>query len=262
MQQDYSALSDVQMEKVEKQTLRTIVQAIQEYSREAKEIFDNTWAEGGQEVIVLAEDLTRYALEVAEIYAINERFAGFIDYKRVRWMPTVYGLIPQVLLCDAKASTENNRDTLQQSQLTMDAEYVRDGAVMKLKAGVQPHLEIEGTNGVLRAVTTSIFVHFYYRDLETDLKPYRELMAIYIMCLPHMRLKHIYNPSATVSFFGKGKESTARGEKERIRVYFRRLKDMCAWRLQTLEYRGGEGGYTVPLWSEQGGDATFTFIGR
>src|SRR5207244_1132791 len=101
------------LESLEKQTLRTIVQALQQYSREAKEIFDTTKATSETEVIVLAEDLVQYALEVAECYPINKRFAGFIDYKRARWLTTPFGIFPQVLLVDAKASTENNRDTLQ-----------------------------------------------------------------------------------------------------------------------------------------------------
>ncbi|HUY89846.1 MAG TPA: SfiI family type II restriction endonuclease, partial [Pirellulales bacterium] len=124
MEQDYRLLTMDQLEAIEKQTLRTIVQAIQEYSKEAKEIFDHTAAASETEVIVLAEDIVQYALEVAECYAINRRFAGFIDYKRVRWLTTPFGIFPQVLLVDAKASTENNRDTLQQSQLPMNAEFI------------------------------------------------------------------------------------------------------------------------------------------
>src|SRR5438105_875863 len=123
MLQDYRNLEPDELEALEKQTLRTIVQALQQYSREAKEIFDATPATSETEVIVLAEDLVQYALEVAECYPINKRFAGFIDYKRVRWLTTRSGIFPQVLLVDAKASTENNRDTLQQSQLPMDAEF-------------------------------------------------------------------------------------------------------------------------------------------
>jgi hypothetical protein len=62
-----------------KETLRTIVQALQQYSREAKQIFDTTEATSPTQVIVLAEDLTQHAPEVAEVYPINKRFAGFID---------------------------------------------------------------------------------------------------------------------------------------------------------------------------------------
>ena len=83
MNQDYRKLSLSQLEEIEKLSLRMAVQAVQEYSREAKEIFDNTYAPSDNEVIVLAEDLVQYALEVAECYPINKRFAGFIDYKRV-----------------------------------------------------------------------------------------------------------------------------------------------------------------------------------
>jgi hypothetical protein len=41
MNQDYRNLTDDQLELVEKQTLRTLVQALQEYSREARQIFEN-----------------------------------------------------------------------------------------------------------------------------------------------------------------------------------------------------------------------------
>ncbi len=174
MLQDYRQLSLAQHEALEKQTLRTVVQAIQEYSKEAKDIFDNTRAPRKSEIIVLAEDLVQYALEVAESYPINKRFAGFIDYKRVRWATTPFGLLPQAFLVDAKASTENNRDTLQQSQLPMDAEFESEGKTVRLAAGVPPHLEIASSSGKpLLAVTTSTFIHFYYKDLDGNTAPFQ-----------------------------------------------------------------------------------------
>src|SRR5579884_2519527 len=103
MQQDYRQLSLDQIEQIEKQTLRMMVQAIQEYSSEARRLFELTYAPSDSEIIVLAEDVTQYALEVAECYPINTRFAGFVDYKRVRWIPSPFGLFPQALLVDAKA---------------------------------------------------------------------------------------------------------------------------------------------------------------
>lgn len=91
MLQDYRILEADQLELLEKQTLRTIVQALQQYSGEARTIFETTVAASDQEVIVLAEDLIQYALEVAECYPIDRRFAGFIDYKRVRWLSSSAG---------------------------------------------------------------------------------------------------------------------------------------------------------------------------
>ena len=87
MIQDYTLMSLGQLEALEKQTLFTVVHAIQQYSMEAKAIFDTTPVPEASEVIVLAEDIVQYALEVAELYPIDVRFAGFTDYKRVRWMP-------------------------------------------------------------------------------------------------------------------------------------------------------------------------------
>jgi hypothetical protein len=267
MRQNYRTLSLDELESVEKQSLRTIVQAIQEYSREAKEIFDSTKAASETEVIVLAEDLVQYALEVAECYAINKRFAGFIDYKRARWITTPFGMLPQVLLVDAKASTENNRDTLQQSQLPMDADFISNRRPVSLQAGVPPHLEIGAHGGeVLLAVTTSVFIHFYYKDLRSESPPYRNLLAFYILMLPHGSLKERYNPDAQTTFWGQGKHSPKRGEVPRIRVYFNRLRRLCPWRLQELHF-SGEGGYTLPVWRDVSVDneevaVPFIFIGR
>ena len=270
MLQDYREFSLEQHEALEKQTLRTVVQAVQEYSREAKDIFDNTRAERDTEVIVLAEDLVQYALEVAESYPINKRFAGFIDYKRVRWMATPFGLLPQAFLVDAKASKEDNRDTLQQSQLPMDAEFESAGKTVNLRAGVPPHLEIASTSGTpLLAVTTSTFLHFYYKDLQADAPPFRDLKAIFALAIPHQRLKSIYNPNAQKTFFGQGKHSPKRDEEPRIRVYFTRLRKMCPWRLQELRYDGP--GYTRAVWRDievteagapQEAVRDFDFIGR
>jgi hypothetical protein len=271
--QDYRQLNLDQLEALEKQALRMIVQALQEYSREAKDIFENTKAPKS-EVIVLGEDIVQYALEVAECYPINKRFAGFIDYKRVRWMPTPYGVFPQVLLADAKASTENTRDTLQQSQLPMDAEFCTDKQeVVQMAAGVRPHLEIQAQSGnQLLAVTTSSFIHFYYQDLDSETAPYRELKAIYSLLLPHQLLKQRYNPNPDTTFFGQGKHSPAREEEPRIRVYFSRLRQMQPWRLQELKFTGKGVCYADPVWRDSQAGApggplvevtqSFEFIGR
>ena len=250
---DLNDLTDSEIEHLERSTLRMAVQALQEYSREAKLIFDRTFAPSDNEVIVLAEDIVQYALEVAECYPINKRYAGFIDYKRVRWFPMPFGLIPQALLVDAKASTENNRDTLQQSQLPMDAEFVDTrGVTHRLAAGVLPFLEIEAHAGnILHALSTSILVHFYYeKPLHRSTPPYRNLKSIFVLALPHAKLKGKYNPGPEDTFFGQGKHSPARQEVPRIRVYFSRLRSMCPWRLQELRYLGDGGGYTVPRWRD------------
>jgi len=135
-------MTDTQHEGMEKQTLFIIIHALQQYSREAKMIFDMAPADNETEVIVVAEDVVQYAIEVAEVYAIDERFAGFTDYKRVRWMPTPFGLFPQALLVDAKASKEDFRANLQQSQLPMDVDMLIQSWPPRshtVRAGLPPH---------------------------------------------------------------------------------------------------------------------------
>jgi hypothetical protein len=268
MVQNYQLIEDEAIELIEKQTLRTLVQAMQEYSKEAKAIFENTPATSKSEVIVLTEDLVQYAIEVAELYPINKRFAGFIDYKRVRWLPTSFGIFPQVLLVDAKASTENGRETLQQSQLPMDAEFLSNGAEVRLSAGVIPHLELETKSGnPLLAITTSAFIHFYYKNIpNATTPPYRTLKSIYLLAIPHQRLKQLYNPSPEVGFWGQGKHSSSREEDPRIRVYFAKLRQLSAWRLQELHFTS-DTGYTKPIWMDYDSSgntvqSSFEFIGR
>ncbi|CAA9239540.1 MAG: hypothetical protein AVDCRST_MAG93-1262 [uncultured Chloroflexia bacterium] len=142
MKQNYEATSFDEHELIEKVALHAINQAVQEYSRE---IYETTQASSATEVVVLAEDLDQYALEVAEAFPINRRFAGFIDYKRVRWLSTPFGLFPQSLFVDAKASTERNRETLQQSQRPMDAVSINNttGAARRLVAGFPPDNDIQ-----------------------------------------------------------------------------------------------------------------------
>ena len=98
---------------------------------------------------------------------------------------------------------------------------------------------------------------------------FRSLRAIYILSLPHQRLKQRYNPNPRTTFFGQGKHSPARGEVPRIRVYFARLRKMCPWRLQELRYASPTG-YADPVWRDgqpgPGGlvevNLPFEFIGR
>lgn len=271
MLQDYTSLTLDELELIEKQSLRMVVQALQQYSAEAKDIFETTEASSEQEVIVLGEDLVQYALEVAEVFAIDKRFAGFIDYKRCRWLPTIYGTLPQVLLVDAKASTENNRETLQQSQLPMDAEWVlgrgaRRGQAATLRAGVPPHHDIPAYGGaVLRAVTTTMFVHWHYSKVPPPGRE-RELLSIFAFCAPHALLKPRYNPSPQVTIFGEGKHSSARQELPRARIYYSKLRKMMPWRLQELKYTTGQR-HSIASWRDvdaQGNEtnAPFDFILR
>jgi hypothetical protein len=273
MIQDYRALTLEQHAQLEKQTLYAIVHAVQQYSKEAKRLFDNAPADSDSEVIVVAEDIVQYAIEVAEVYPIDERFAGFTDYKRVRWVSTPFGIIPQALLVDAKASTEDSRANLQRSQLPMDADFrVGHGPrapVHRVLAGLPEHLVLEMNGGQLLAPTTSIFVHFYYSTipLAPPAGPFRDLQSIIVFCIPHRRFKPIYNPDENTFFWQKGKQSDGRGEAQRIRVTLSKLSQAERWLCQRLNYAGGVGGYSTPIWRDKNRDgmiidSNFMFKGR
>ena len=108
-----------------------------------------------------------------------------------------------------------------------------------------------------------MFVHFYYKKLNKNAHRYRDLLSIFVLSLPHARLKGIYNPHPDKTFFGQGKHSPARKEAQRIRVYFSRLRKMRPWRLQELRYTKGDQ-YSSALWVENDPEApqSFKYIGR
>jgi Type II restriction enzyme SfiI len=254
MNQDYMALSEDEHELLEKQSLRTVVQAVQEYSHVARDVFENTRIVPGEETVSrIAEDLSQEACTLAECYPIGRRFGGAIDYKRVRWFPTVFGLIPQALLVDAKAATESSRVRLQQAQISMTAEYQYvdklTGAtvVQSINGLVPPDMEVLTYHGTpLKAVTTSIFLHYHYNDLHKATPPFRRLRSIIAVAQPHRRLKLIYNPSSAITFYQEGPE---RSKSERVRITLSKLEAMQPWRVQRLIFSGSSG-HSIAQWQD------------
>ena len=153
----------------------------------------------------------------------------------------------------------------------MDAEFTSkkrgQQVIVQLKGLIPPHIAIPASTGEsLAAVTTSVFVHFHYKRVRADEGRYRDLSSMHVLLLPHQSLKSRYNPDSRTTFFGEGKHSPGRGEAQRIRVYFARLRHMCPWRIQELAYRQDEA-YTRPMWRdvlEDGSESEklFRFIGR
>ena len=111
------------------------------------------------------------------------------------------------------------------------------------------------------------FIHFYYKEVAgATAPPYRLLKAIYLLSIPHQRLKSKYNPDENTGFWGQGKHSAARQEDPRIRVYFTQLRKACPWRIQELKYVRDQP-YTQAVWRDgtSKSDETnhpFQFIGR
>ena len=130
-------------------------------------------------------------------------------------------------------------------------------------------MEVPSQHGdeALVAVTTSAFIHFYYQEIAgATAPPYRILKAIYLLSIPHQKLKSKYNPDEKISFWGQGKHSSARQEDPRIRVYFTQLRRVCPWRIQELRYIVDHP-YTQAMWRDGTSrdnetNEPFRFIGR
>src|ERR1043166_2132081 len=120
-------LTEDQIELIEKLSLRLVVQAIVTFGLQAWIEFKDS-PDKEQDI---AQDVVRDALEELSGFTRRQRILGTVDYRKARWLPTPFGLVPQALYVDAKASLEGYRVNLQLSQVSMRPIYrARSGEVV------------------------------------------------------------------------------------------------------------------------------------
>src|SRR5437879_2293901 len=98
-------LSLDEIEAVEKISLRLVVQAIVTFGTQAWLEFRDS-PDKEQDI---AQDILRDALDEMSGFSRRQRVLGTVDYRRSRWLPTYFGLVPQAFCVDAKASLEDYR---------------------------------------------------------------------------------------------------------------------------------------------------------
>lgn len=252
------------IEMLEKQTLRQIVQAVQELSLYYKRLFDTTPIPFGVDRDAhfsrLSEHLVRRAVDRAEIRPLDDYYEGEFDVRRVRWFPTPVGTVAQDLLVDAKASTETTRTRLSANQFPMPAEVLLpDGRIIRSGRSIAAHTiirprvipafagprQLSRTNPIA-AITTTIFIHLHYAT-----RP-QQLRSIFLIAAPHQYLRRRYNPSwRTNHLWGAG---PGPDDARRTRLNFRRLREnpFSRWRLQHLAYPNpARMSHTDPLWVDR-----------
>lgn len=223
-------LSADDIDSIEKVSLRLAFQAIVQFAHQSWAIFRSS-PDDQQDI---AEDITREAMDSLAGFPIRMRLFGTLDYKRARWLPTPRGLVPQALFVDAKAEKEDTRARLQLSQVSMPVSYrAESGDVVELEPGLPAFMPFIFEGEEIQAITTVLLAHYSYTGEATGAK---QLMNCRLIALPHARLKERYCPTPEDHIWITGPHSPARQEDPRLRLSFKRLRERCPWRLQTISW--------------------------
>ncbi len=229
-------LTSDEIEIVEKISLRLVVQAIVTFGTQAWLEFRDS-PDKEQDI---TQDILRDALDELAGFSRRQRLLGTVDYRRARWLPTPFGLVPQALYVDAKASQEAYRINLQLSQISMRPIYWD-------KVSKQPVERIPGVPATSKfvfpneqtrdAITTTIFVHMVYKEEKAgDGPPVRMLVHAVVVAIPNGKLEARYAPSAADTIWRAGKHSPSRGEEPRTRISIAALQTKARWRVQRVEW--------------------------
>jgi hypothetical protein len=230
--EDLSALSEDEVEAVEKLTLRWVFQATFDFGMEAHEVF----LKSPDDVKDIAEDITRELLDRLPGHNVPQRIFGTVDYKKARYIILPDQTIRQALFVDSKAEKSNTTATIQMSQSSMMIRQQRGGREVE-EAGSLPRIsEYAGRN----YLTTTVLLHFMYADIRGT----HHLQEVTLAAIPNGLLQDRYNPNAMETIWLAGRNAPSRGEDFRVRLSFSRLRDKCLWRVQMITYnetRGCEG---------------------
>jgi len=227
-------LNPDEVELIEKISLRLVVQAIVTFGSQAWLEFRDS-PDKEQDI---AQDIVRDALDEMAGFSRRQRVLGTVDYRRSRWLPTPFGLMPQALCVDAKASQEAYRVNLQLSQISMRPVYwdKSSGRAVVREPGVPASYLFTFADGQTRAaISTTIFVQMVYQA-PSKTSGERRLTEALIVAIPNGKLEQRYAPSAQDTIWRAGKHSPGRGEEPRTRISIDALKKKALWRVQRIRW--------------------------
>jgi len=209
------------MEKIEQTAFSMIVQALENYKREAYTIF----REDTDQPQDIAEDITREAIEKMGVSTIAERLYGKMDFKKA-----IYVFMPEpvavALMVDAKAEKPNgnNTATIQMSQTSMRVKMRRAGKEFD-EPGKLEHVITRGKRDFY--VVTIIVKYIYSED---------RLEQLVVSCIPNGMLQEKYNPTCDNTIWRAGRDAPSRGEDFRVRLSFNDLLSKADWRVRKIDY--------------------------
>lgn len=215
-----------ELENIEKASLRFVVQAIYDFRETAKTIFANE----GDLVADIGEDITREALDKIGVSIIDQRLVGKIYYKQARYFFHPEYAVKQALFVDSKAEKVSGQGTatLQTSQLSMTVKQIRSGQAHNVPGKLPVVIE----TGDQAFLTTTLFIKYNYRE-QPDRK--NVLTSITVAALPNGMLQYKYNPTSDDTIFIAGRNAPSLGEEFRVRLSFSRLKEKANWRVQKID---------------------------
>ncbi|HTA14156.1 MAG TPA: SfiI family type II restriction endonuclease [Solirubrobacteraceae bacterium] len=224
-----ASLTLPEIEEIEKQTLRWVVQAILDYA--PSEIWDE-FRNSPDNADGVAEDVTQECLSRLSGYTLDKRrLYGTVDYRRAR-----YAILPELIVCqalfvDSKAEQSGGSGRIQINQSSLKVLFAKpDGSVIRVPGGLTETVELADATTYL---TTTVFVHYHYAE---SASAKRTLKQIQVVALPNGRLETDYVVSPTETIWNVGPDSPARGEAQRARIAFAKLKARASWRVQSIRF--------------------------
>ena len=201
-----------------------VVQALEDYKNEAVTIFREE-TDLPQDI---AEDVTREAIAAMGLPGLRDRIYGKVDVKKA-----IYVFVPEArpvaLMLDAKAEKPdgNRTATIQMSQTSMRVRMIRSNVRLDEPGKLTPDI-IRGDRS-FHVVT--VIAKFVYREVGNS----HELQRIIAACIPNGKLQGKYNRDAEHTIWLAGRNAPTLGEDFRVRLSFRKLREIEGWRVQEIE---------------------------
>ncbi len=219
-----SDLTSLEIEQIEKQSLRSLYIDAFDFGFDAFDIFEQS----SDEPKDIAEDITREMLDRLGGYHVQQRILGNVDYRKARYVVLSEFSVRQALFVDSKAEKALNSATMQMSQLALAVRQARGGIEVD-KPGDLPAVSVYQGRPF---ITTTLLAHYYYGGQNDRYK----LKRLTLAAIPNGRLQNRYNPNVYDTIWLVGRNAPTRDEAFRVRLSFSRLKLKAAWRVQTIKY--------------------------
>lgn len=216
------------LERIEKATLRLVVQALYDFREGIREVFTLERQETETDAVdYIGEDITREALDRLGTSIIPVRLVGNIDYKKARYVFQPDFSVGQALFVDSKVEevAGARTATIQTAQTSMAIRQVRAGMIVDQPGGLPVIIQRPERS----LLSTTIFVKYSYQQDPLELR------HVSILCLPNGMLQARYNPNADDTFWLAGRNAPTRNEPFRVRISLPRLKAKAVWRVQHID---------------------------
>jgi len=231
MESPIDSLTEEDVERIERTSLRSLFLATRDFANDAWEFFRQSEDDPKD----IAEDITRELLDRLGGYSITQRIFGNVDYRKARYVILSDLAVRQAFMVDSKAEKNNSSATLQMSQVSLTVRQQRSGGITDVLGNLPSVAEYNGSS----YLTTVLLSHYHYNaqvgNDGKDRPPYT-LKGITLVAVPNGKLQNIYNPDHEDTIFIAGRNAPSLGESFRVRLSFSRLESKTPWRVQKFTF--------------------------